>query len=530
VTGSRHLRGPLAGAVALSFFVLSCASATERPLAALRPDLGVMKRVELRLASPEPIRALARAAAAPARAAASIAAAPLRATYPTDPVPTPDPVPSNPCSGHGGGGSNGGGGFLDGFLLSLVISLVFGLLVWGGRALWRSIFPPPPELEVRHEEGRVLALIRLSDDAEMARIGAELAATKGLELVEIYPLRSTDDGLLVFRHDDPAADLAAIAQDLTADDRVILAQLDYLFDTTAEAIYDDPHASMTYGPRLIGADRLQALTDGTGVRVAVIDTGVDGTHQDFGDRVREQIDTTGHGLSADLHGTALAGVIAASPGNAFGTYGVAPGVELLAIKSCQPVDPAGLEAECWSSTLAKGIDFAIRRDARVLNLSVAGPEEQIVTRMVNAALRRGAVVVAAAGNGGPDGPGYHPGLLEDVLTVTAVDADEKLWSDATRGEQVDLAAPGVEIVSDAPDGSFPVLSGTSFAAAHATGAAALLLAAYPTLTPAQVKTLLEGTAHDLGKKGRDPSYGSGRIDVCAAAERLADGAEVCPAP
>jgi len=539
-SGLSH-RSAIAALVCTTFFSLSCAVSTQRPLSAVRPDLGIGKQVELRVGGVA--RAVAKTAQVPARLvaaartpvrAASTSGAPIRATYPTDPGPTTSPAPSNPCGGggsHGGGGSGGSsGGFLEGFLLSLLFSLVFGLFIWGGRALWHSIFPPAPELPNRHAASRVLALVRLAPDAEMERVGSDLAAGPGLTLDEAYPLRSTDDGLLIFSHPDPAADLVAIVATLAADDRVLLAQLDYEFDTTDGMDETADYGALVYGPALIGADRLQERADGTGIRVAVIDTGVDGGHPDFGKRVIEQIDATGEGLSADLHGTALAGVIAAAPGDGFGVSGVAPGVDLLGIKACQPEDSSSLAAVCWSSTLAKGIDFAIRREAQVMNLSVAGPEEALVTRMVNAALRRGSVVVAAAGNGGADGPVFHPGALEGVLTVTAIDADEKLWRDASRGEQVDLAAPGVEIVSDAPDGSFPALSGTSFATAHVAGAVALLLSAYPSLTPPEIETLLEGTAHDLGKRNHDPKYGAGRLDVCDAANRLADGAEICASP
>ncbi|MDH3687380.1 MAG: S8 family serine peptidase, partial [Myxococcales bacterium] len=474
-----------AALVCTAFFSFSCATSVQRPLAAVRPDLGIRKQVELRVGAAAdalahkakaPVRlaraALDRAALTPVRAAVA-SGNPIRATYPTDPGPTTSPGPSNPCSGGGGShGGGGSGGFLEGFLLSLLFSLVFGLFIWGSRALWRSIFPPAPELPNRHAASRVLALVRLAPDAEMERVGTDLGAGPGLTLDEAYPLRSTDDGLLIFSHPDPAADLPAIVATLAADDRVLLAQLDYEFDTTDGMDETENYDALVYGPALIGADRLQERTDGTGIRVAVIDTGIDGGHPDYGKRVVEQIDATGAGLSADLHGTALAGVIAAAPGDGFGVSGVAPGVELLGIKACQPESSSTLAAVCWSSTLAKGIDFAIRREAQVVNLSVAGPEEALVTRMVNAALRRGSVVVAAAGNGGADGPVFHPGALEGVLTVTAIDADEKLWRDASRGDQVDLAAPGVEILSDAPDGSFPALSGTSFATAHVAGAVA----------------------------------------------------------
>lgn len=505
----------LALLVAVSFTAFACASEVRAPLEVVRPDLaragrGVAKIVELELAPGSGRRAVG---AAPA-------ARPVHANPCGGSLPTPSGGGGGSSSGggtdwgNGGDHGSGGGGFLEGMLLGLVVSLVFGLLTWGFVALWRVFFPKAPELPMAYEPGRVLALIRLDNAKSMRATADALAEAAGLEVEAVHALRATDDGLLVFRHPDPGADLGPVVAALAADDRVHLAQLDYWFETTAR--YDDPYAEMAWGPERIGAGRLQGSYDGSGVRVAILDTGVDASHADFRSRVVEEIDVTGAGISADLHGTALAGVIAAAPDDGFGTWGVAPGAELLAAKACQPLEDGGLAARCWSSTLARGLDFAIRREARVVNLSVAGPDEQLVTRMVNAALRHELLVVAAAGNGGKKSPPLYPGALPGVLTVTALDADDDLYAEATRGDQVDLAAPGVDIVSDAPDGSFPALSGTSFATAHVSGAAALLWSALPDLSRDEVKAALEISAEDLGDEESDPEFGSGRVDVCEA--------------
>jgi subtilisin family serine protease len=183
-------------------------------------------------------------------------------------------------------------------------------------------------------------------------------------------------------------------------------------------------------------------------------------------------------------------------------------------------------ARCWSSTLARGIDAASRRNVRVMNLSVGGPEDRLLSRMVEAAASKGIAVVSAAGNDGPTGKPSYPAAIDNVIAVTAVDAASQLYGRATHGGFIDVAAPGVDILSTGPGGRTQIFSGTSAATAFTTGAVALLLQRSK-LTPADIATLLRSTAKDLGQPGRDTQFGDGLIDVCRAIVRASGRQAPC---
>jgi subtilisin family serine protease len=151
----------------------------------------------------------------------------------------------------------------------------------------------------------------------------------------------------------------------------------------------------------------------------------------------------------------------------------------------------------------------MREGVQVLNLSFAGNADPIVDKLVDAAIQKGIVVVASAGNGGPGAPPAYPAALPGVIAVTAVDKNERVFSRANRGDYIDLSAPGVGILTTAPRSSFQVSSGTSLATAHVTGTIALLKALNPRFNPESLKH----TATDLGQPGFDRDYGHGLINV-----------------
>jgi len=146
-------------------------------------------------------------------------------------------------------------------------------------------------------------------------------------------------------------------------------------------------------------------------------------------------------------------------------------------------------------------------------MSFAGPADAMLQEMLIKANARGMVLIAAVGNAGPKSPPLYPGADVGVIGVTATDAEDKVMPMANRGPQVALAAPGVEILAAAPDGGYQVTSGTSIAAAHASGVAALLLAAKPKLTPAQVRSDMIRYAHRI--PGKRNEVGAGVIDALA---------------
>ncbi len=142
--------------------------------------------------------------------------------------------------------------------------------------------------------------------------------------------------------------------------------------------------------------------------------------------------------------------------------------------------------------------------------------------MVGQAMKTGALLVAAAGNDGPGAQPPYPAALAGVLAVSATDANDRVYQHATRGNHVAMAAPGVDVVAAGPGGRWSLHSGTSFAAAHVAGVAALLYAARPSLGAAEVRSILEATAVDLGPRGRDPEFGAGRVDALRALEAALD--------
>jgi subtilisin family serine protease len=372
---------------------------------------------------------------------------------------------------------------------------------------------------------RLLVVVPFDSPESVNATAKKLAAAHGLDIVEIHQLSSIRAALIVYTIQQGSDVLSKIAE---LGPEVLLAQPDFLYRTSDRSEQEnDSLAQLQYGAKLIRADRLHSSLTGKGVKVAIIDTGVDTSHPALKGKIVEQTDTTGKGFTPDVHATFLAGIIAGEGKAQAGISGIAPDSEILAIKACQPEKPQTIQAQCWSLTLAKGLDFAIQKKARVINFSLGGPSEKLLTRLIDEAVSRGSVVVAAAGNDGPHGQPSFPAALPNVIAVTAVDANEKLYAEATQGDFIDLAAPGVEIVSTSPGDKLLVSSGTSFAAAFVTGTAALIFEQQSQLSPAALQSLLERTAKDLGPPGKDPQFGNGLVDACQAVAQLKGDRNLC---
>jgi type VII secretion-associated serine protease mycosin len=272
----------------------------------------------------------------------------------------------------------------------------------------------------------------------------------------------------------------------------------------------------------VGFERAWTVTRGAGVVVAVVDTGVDPTHPDLAGRVLEGWTFAGAGdrsrrgqRDGHGHGTHVAGILAADPRGGRGLSGGAPGVRVLPVRV---VDEDGIG---WSSDIASGIVWAADNGARVLNVSLGTSRpSRAVTAAVEHARRRGAVVVAAAGNDGEDGPLSYPAAQPGVLAVGAVDPGDDVVPFSSTGPHLGLVAPGLSVLSSVPvsvDRSrLARASGTSMAAPHVSAAAALVRAREPRLPEAGVVARLLATAQDLGAPGRDDRYGAGLVDPARA--------------
>lgn len=376
---------------------------------------------------------------------------------------------------------------------------------------------PAAELGELEAEGAMTGEVLLVVGAEVP--AAELARIEerqGMRRLRRFSLPSLGWNVAVAKAKDSRRTLANQVSDLQREPGLLWAQPSFRFAIAGTAERGDPLSSLQHALRLIGAADLDAGATGRGVLVAVIDSRVDLRHPDLEGQVREQASFLGGdaGSGPDAHGTAVAGIVAARAGNGLGIRGLAPGSELLAIEACHRPAPASA-AVCTSEGLARGLDLAIERRARVVNLSLGGPRDPLLGRLATEAVRRGAVVVAAAGNGGEAAKPSYPAAWPEVVAASAVDADQALYPAANRGAYVDLSAPGVEVLTTAPQGRFLPATGTSMAAAHVSAAVALLLAARPELRPAEVEALLTSTARDLGPPGRDDAFGAGLLDVGA---------------
>jgi len=300
----------------------------------------------------------------------------------------------------------------------------------------------------------------------------------------------------------------------------------------AADVPDDPEYHNQWGLPKIGAPAAWDLTHGSdSIVVAVLDTGVDASQVDLQNQV-----VSGYDLANDDadpsddngHGTRMAGIIAAQGFNGIGVSGVAPNCKLM------PVKVLGADGSGAYSTIVSGITYAADHGARVINLSLAGSAASpALQSAVDYATARGAIVVAAGGNYGSTDPVY-PAACANAVGIGATDADDSIASFSNHGAWISLSAPGVNVLTTnwTGTGALPYVgsSGTSPAAAFASGAFALLLSARPELSSSEAVAVMAGAAHDLGSDGWDPYFGVGRIDVGAALGVSAPGPTPVPTP
>jgi subtilisin family serine protease len=298
---------------------------------------------------------------------------------------------------------------------------------------------------------------------------------------------------------------AAVLERLKSEPRVRLAQPMGVFETRSET-YNDPYVGLQSGFKQLDVADAHGLSRGEGVRVAVIDTGIDVTHPDLANRVvttRDLVGGTTEQFRRDRHGTEVAGVIGALANNRLGIVGVAPGVKLIALKACWQLTDVTDSARCNSFTLAKAISAAIELKSQVVNLSLGGPSDPLLAQLVESGIQRGIVFVGAASGA----VGGFPQDVPGVLAVSSAEPESGVPPVAHR-----LHAPGREILTLLPKGHYDFASGSSLAVAHVTGTVALLLAHHPGLAPARIYDLLDRTSAPLVAN----DAASRSINACAA--------------
>ncbi len=409
-------------------------------------------------------------------------------------------------------------------LVALLIALVSGkpaAMTWAGTKRFR-----PGGVLVKFKEGASAADVQamlsrqgLSTEHEIPHLGIKsLAVPPGQEL--------------------------AIAEVMRRDPAIEYAELDYL--ASVAIIPSDPHWGNQWAPAKIGAPAAWEITTGsTEIIIAVLDTGVKLDHPDLAAKIwtnpgevpANGLDDDQNGKVDDVHGwhfyhhcsnsdclpsedndlrddnghgTHVAGIAAAETDNQVGIAGISWGAQLMPVKV---LDEYG---NGWYSDVIAGIVYAADNGANIINLSLGGEESsQALQEAVNYGHVQGVLLIAATGNTG--GPVFYPAACDHVLSVGATDADDLRPGFSNYGPETDVAAPGVSIYSTWPrlDGYWHK-SGTSMAAPHVAGLAALIWSVRPDLANDQVAQAISQTALDLGTPGWDEFYGWGRIDAYQA--------------
>ena len=300
----------------------------------------------------------------------------------------------------------------------------------------------------------------------------------------------------------------AVIRALEGDRVVATAQPNYLFTLQENETKPEGDAAQ-YELAKLHLPQAHELAKGDNILVAVIDSGVDATHPELSGAIADSFDALTTPMAPHKHGTAIAGLIAAHGK----LMGAAPAARILAVRAFDPKDAS---AEGTTFNILKGLDWAAAHGARVINMSFAGPNDPAIHRSLEAAHKKGIVLIAAAGNAGAKSPPLYPAADANVIAVTATDAEDKLFEQSNRGKHIAIAAPGAQILVAIPDDGYEVSSGTSYSAAEVSGIAALMLERKGDLTPDRVRGLLLATAKDLGPKGRDTMFGAGLADAYGA--------------
>jgi subtilisin len=291
------------------------------------------------------------------------------------------------------------------------------------------------------------------------------------------------------------------------------------------------YPTQDWGITQIGAKSVHATNKGTGIKVGVIDTGVNKLHEDLSMKIGggwDFVNNDNDPMDDNGHGTHCAGIIAAAintyNGVPVAVVGVAPEASIYAYKVLNSRGSGTI------SNIILGIQRAVTNQVDIISMSLGSTSysQGLYDACVAATSpSNNIVVVAAAGNSGNTATGStvnYPAKFGCVIAVGATDVNDNLATFSSTGPEVDVVAPGVSILSDYKDVSPSdgrncdtwTMSGTSMACPHVAGTAALILSANPSLTPLQVQTILQDTAKDLGTGGFDNYYGYGRIDAAKA--------------
>jgi subtilisin family serine protease len=392
------------------------------------------------------------------------------------------PVGSGGSGNNNGGGNGGGGG-------------------GGGAAAAAQSSQPfvPDEVITAFAPGTTPQAI----NQVAARYGLSALETQNFALIgtSLYRWRITG-----------GRSVASVIGALGSENAVASVQPNYIFTLQDETAKPSPTTQgdpAQYVLEKLQIAEAQKIATGKDVLVAVIDSAIDTKHPDLDGAVVKRFDAVTASPKPNGHGTAMAGAIA-SHGK---LLGIAPGAQILAV---QAFDDSPGTAKGTSFAIDKGVQWAADNGARIINMSFAGPADPMLQRLLAGAYDKGIVLIAAAGNAGPSSAPLYPAADPDVIAVTATDGDDHVFAGANRGRHIAVAAPGVDILVLMPDDKYEMSTGTSVAAAHVSGIAALLLERKPSLKPADIRAVLIATVKQLGPPKPDSEFGAGLVNAYRA--------------
>ena len=327
---------------------------------------------------------------------------------------------------------------------------------------------------------------RYAVSAAVRRDAKAIAAEHSLTELEQWPLSSLSVYCYVFEvaTENAAAVMAALREDA----RVESAQWMNRFETQAveEPVYNDAYVEMQHGLDTISLAKAHRFSSGAGVRIAVVDSDADHKHEDL----TGSVSRTNHLDHADYtrdrrHGTAVASVIGANANNAVGIVGVAPDAEIHVAEACW-LDVETDTSVCDTFSLAKALDSMFLDPPDIINLSLCGPNDALLQRILASLIDQGVVVVAAAANNGTNGQVF-PASMTGVIAVATI------GNGGDRGGETKIEtvyAPGDKILVAVPKNDYEFRSGSSLATAHVTGIAALLKAKFPDMQTNEIRSAL----------------------------------------
>jgi len=318
----------------------------------------------------------------------------------------------------------------------------------------------------------------------------------------------------------------AIANKLKHNPHFKFAELDQRVEIAATT--NDPYLGSEWHINKIGANTAWDKTQGAGVIIAILDSGVDSSHPDLKPHIVAGYNTFDHNTdTSDIcgHGTQVAGSAAATMNNAAGVAGVAGNAKIMPVRIGYM-----LNGSCtgYYSSIASGITYAADHGARIANISYAYlPTSSAVISAANYMKSKGGLVFASAGNYNRD-EGFTP--TDSMISVSATDSNDNRSSFSSYGAFVSLSAPGSGIYTTQRGGGYGAVNGTSFSSPVAAAVAALVMSANPSLTSTQVQNILFNTAVDLGARGRDIYFGYGRVNAAAAVAAAGGSSITGPVP